>query len=107
MPLYEYRCTECETEFEVIQKVSDDPLTECRSCSGSVRKLISQSAFQFKGSGWYVTDYARKGSQAESTSSSDKGSEGKKDAAAKSSSEDSSSTTKPKAAKPSTSESSS
>ena len=61
MPLYEYRCRLCETEFEVIQKVSDPPLEDCRSCDGKVDKLISRSAFQFKGTGWYVTDYAKKG----------------------------------------------
>lgn len=60
MPIYEYRCTTCAAETEVIQKASDAPLTTCETCAGRLEKLISQSAFQFRGSGWYVTDYARK-----------------------------------------------
>ena len=62
MPLYEYECESCGYRFEVIQKFSDDPLTECRKCGGAVRKLLSSPAIQFKGAGWYITDYARKGS---------------------------------------------
>lgn len=61
MPLYEYRCTKCNNVFEVIQKFSDAPLTEHEGCGGSVERLISPPAFQFKGSGWYITDYARSG----------------------------------------------
>jgi len=62
MPLYEYRCEACEHQFEVIQKFSDDPITVCPSCrQGPVVKLLSTPAIQFKGSGWYITDYARKG----------------------------------------------
>jgi putative FmdB family regulatory protein len=57
MPIYEFRCSDCGKEFEVRQKFSDDPVTECIYCSGSVEKLISQSAFVLKGSGWYKTDY--------------------------------------------------
>ena len=68
MPMYEYRCADCGHEFEVIQKFSDAPLTQCPKCSGIVAKLISQSGFQLKGSGWYVTDYARKDSGAKPTS---------------------------------------
>ena len=60
MPIYEYECTECGKIEEVIQKFSDSPLSTCRHCSGSLHKLISQSAFHLKGSGWYVTDYADK-----------------------------------------------
>jgi putative FmdB family regulatory protein len=60
MPIYEYRCLECDREFEVMQKFSEPPLAQCPSCSGQVRKLISRSAFHLKGDGWYVTDYARK-----------------------------------------------
>ena len=60
MPMYEYRCAECGHEFEVIQRFSDEPLTRCPRCSGPVTKLVSQGGFQLKGSGWYVTDYARK-----------------------------------------------
>ncbi len=61
MPLYEYECeAENGRRFEIIQKFSDEPLTVCPSCGGPVRRLISSPAIQFKGSGWYITDYARK-----------------------------------------------
>ncbi|HEY7698540.1 MAG TPA: FmdB family zinc ribbon protein [Vicinamibacteria bacterium] len=71
MPIYEYRCTKCGHRFEAIQKVNDPPLSKCEKCKGKAERLISSPAIQFKGSGWYITDYARKGSP-ESTS---KGSE--------------------------------
>lgn len=61
MPLYEYECEKDGSRFEVIQKFSDEPVTTCPDCGGKVRKLISSPAIQFKGSGWYITDYARKG----------------------------------------------
>ena len=62
MPLYEYRCESCAHLFEVIRKFSDPPLDVCPKCGGGpVAKLLSSPAFQFKGSGWYITDYARKG----------------------------------------------
>lgn len=60
MPIYEYRCENCGRQLEVIQKFSDSPLETCTSCEGRLTKLISQTSFQFKGAGWYVTDYARK-----------------------------------------------
>jgi putative FmdB family regulatory protein len=60
MPLYEYQCTECGKIEEAIQKFSDTPLTVCRHCSGKMNKLISQSSFHLKGTGWYVTDYSKK-----------------------------------------------
>jgi putative FmdB family regulatory protein len=60
MPLYEYQCTRCGARFERLQKLSDPPVTECPVCGGPVEKMVSSPAFQFKGSGWYVTDYARK-----------------------------------------------
>jgi putative FmdB family regulatory protein len=59
MPLYEYQCEGCGKTFELIQKFSDEPLTVHGECGGAVRRLISPSALQFKGTGWYVTDYAR------------------------------------------------
>ena len=59
MPIYEYRCQQCG-EFEVTQKIKDRPLTRCPVCKGKVKKLISNTSFQLKGTGWYVTDYARK-----------------------------------------------
>jgi putative FmdB family regulatory protein len=70
MPLYEYECETENKRFEVIQKFSDAPLTTCPTCGGVVRRLISSPAIQFKGSGWYITDYARKGSSSDSSSSS-------------------------------------
>src|SRR4249919_3395573 len=62
MPIYEYRCFDCGHQFELMQKFSDPPAETCTSCSGTVQKLISRSAFHLKGSGWYVTDYGRNGS---------------------------------------------
>jgi putative FmdB family regulatory protein len=59
MPLYEYRCRKCGEVFEVIQKFSDKPLTVHEKCRGKVERLLSAPALQFKGSGWYITDYAR------------------------------------------------
>ena len=60
MPLYEYECEACGHRFEVIQKMADAPIDTCPKCGGAVHKLQSAPAFQFKGSGWYITDYARK-----------------------------------------------
>lgn len=60
MPIYEYQCVKCGAIEEALQKVTDKPLTKCRQCSGKLHKLISQSAFHLKGTGWYVTDYAGK-----------------------------------------------
>ena len=67
MPIYEYQCSKCGEIFEAFQKVSDEPLTECRFCQGRVEKLISQSSFQLKGSGWYLTDYTNKSSSGTAT----------------------------------------
>jgi putative FmdB family regulatory protein len=65
MPLYEYECESCGERFEKIQKFSDAPIDVCAKCAkGPVRKLPSSPAIQFKGSGWYITDYARKSSTA-------------------------------------------
>jgi putative FmdB family regulatory protein len=60
MPIYEYQCLDCGKKMEQLQKLNDPPLTVCPTCSGKLKKLISSPAFQFKGSGWYVTDYAGK-----------------------------------------------
>jgi len=60
MPIYEYKCDQCGTIVEAIQKFSDNPLATCSHCQGHLQKLISQSSFHLKGSGWYVTDYADK-----------------------------------------------
>lgn len=78
MPIYEYRCMKCNNEFEAMQKFSDAPLSKCPTCGGKAKRLISRSSFQLKGSGWYLTDYAKKGSPGdtkESSSSSDSSSD--------------------------------
>src|SRR5437867_2311646 len=69
MPIYEYECTKCGKTIEVIQKMSDKPLKQHEGCGGKLTKLISASGFQFKGTGWYVTDYARKETKTESNES--------------------------------------
>ena len=85
MPIYEYECKKCGAHVEALQKVNDKPLTKCGKCRGKLERKISAAAIQFKGTGWYVTDYAgknsptseksgsktEKGGSAESTSSSD------------------------------------
>jgi len=78
MPLYEYQCLNCGKKTEVIQRFDDAPLAACPACGGEVKKLISSPAFQFKGTGWYVTDYAGKkgGGGPESKSKSDDKGEG-------------------------------
>jgi len=74
MPLYEYQCKKCGHRFEKIQKFSDKPIKKCPECGGPVEQTISAPAVQFKGSGWYVTDYAKK-----SHASSDSGSKDSKE----------------------------
>ncbi len=104
LPLYEYQCEKCG-RFELIRKFSDEPVTTCPTCGREVRKLFSAPAIQFKGTGWYVTDYARKSSGDDGASSSKDGSkegskdgskdgskEGSKDSSKDSSSKDASST---------------
>ena len=77
MPIYEYHCQKCGT-FEVTQRITEKSLGKCPTCKGKVKKLISNTSFQLKGTGWYVTDYARKGQN---------GASSKDDSKAKSSSE--------------------
>lgn len=60
MPIYEYKCEMCGIEHEVMQKMTEKPLTVCESCGGRLKKMISNTSFVLKGSGWYVTDYADK-----------------------------------------------
>jgi putative FmdB family regulatory protein len=69
MPIYEYECRKCKAHIEAFQKVSDKPLTKCRKCGGRLDKQISAPAIQFKGSGWYVTDYAGKATKGEASES--------------------------------------
>lgn len=75
MPLYEYQCEQCGDHFEVIQKFTDEPLTRHEKCGGPVHRLLSPPALQFKGSGWYITDYAKGGG-----AKSDNGAPAKSDA---------------------------
>jgi putative FmdB family regulatory protein len=80
MPLYDYQCAKCGKVFEVRQKFSDEPLKVHEGCGGDVTKLLSAPAFQFKGSGWYITDYAKGGasnSKGESSNSSETKTESK------------------------------
>lgn len=115
MPLYEYKCDNCGEVFELIQKFSDEPVKVHEKCGGPVHKLISRSALQFKGTGWYITDYAKPGSSGSAGGSKSdhshseggkSGGEGSKDssgpAAASSSSGDSGSKSesKPESSKP-------
>lgn len=114
MPLYEYQCQKCGERFEIIQKFSDPLLTAHETCGGEVKKLLSAPAIQFKGTGWYVTDYARAGnngsakdgdsSKSESKSSDNKSSESKSsETKASESKSDSKSESKPSEGKSSSS----
>jgi putative FmdB family regulatory protein len=85
MPIYEYRCRKCG-EFEVTQRITEPPLARCPTCRGKVTKLISNTSFQLKGSGWYVTDYARsdgKGKEKSTEAKSESKTESKSDTTAK------------------------
>ncbi len=64
MPIYEYECLDCGKKFEIFQKISEEPLAECKDCKGRLNRLISMCSFQLKGTGWYVTDYKSPGSSA-------------------------------------------
>lgn len=59
MPIYEFECKKCKAHIEVFQKINDKPPTKCRNCGGKLERMLSAPAIQFKGSGWYVTDYAK------------------------------------------------
>lgn len=65
MPIYEYECTRCRKHHEIMQKITDRPLAKCPECHGTLRKMISNTSFVLKGSGWYITDYARNDKKAE------------------------------------------
>ncbi len=71
MPIYEYECRKCKAHQEVMQKISDKPLAKCAKCGGQLEKQWSNTSFQFKGSGWYVTDYAGKKAESASASNAD------------------------------------
>lgn len=86
MPLYEYQCKKCKHKFEKIQKFSDRPIRKCPECGGPVEKIQHAPAVQFKGTGWYVTDYGGKGDKADKSKtegSADKDSSEKKESTAK------------------------
>ena len=90
MPLYEYRCESCAHQFERIQKFSDPPVETCPQCSGHVKKLLSAPAIQFKGSGFYITDYGKSGAGESKSEKADKASaksESKSESASESKSE--------------------
>lgn len=95
MPLYEYRCEGCGEKFEVIQKFSDRPMTTHDKCGGSVHRLLSTSALQFKGSGWYVNDYAKTSKPESDSASKKEDSTPAKTSSSESSDTSSSSTTSP------------
>ena len=73
MPIYEYECADCGKHFEIFQKMSAKPLTECRLCKGALNKLISNCSFQLKGTGWYATDYKKPADDAVKKASSGNG----------------------------------
>ena len=77
MPIYEYLCSQCNERHEIIQRISDEPLAHCPKCGGDMKKLISSPAIQFKGSGFYKTDYASSGSKSGGESKSESKSETK------------------------------
>jgi putative FmdB family regulatory protein len=87
MPLYEYQCTKCGERVEIIQSISDPPNTHCPKCGGEMKKLISAPAIQFKGSGFYKTDYASSTSSGASSSKSESKSETKSESKSESKSE--------------------
>lgn len=85
MPLYEYQCTKCGERIEIIQKLSDPPYSHCPKCGSDMRKLISSPAIQFKGSGFYKTDYANKPAESKSDSKNESKSDGKSSSSEKTS----------------------
>lgn len=106
MPLYEYQCKKCGHRFEKIQKFSDPLVKKCPKCGGAVEQVISAPAVQFKGSGWYVTDYAKKsGTSASSSSGDGGGSESKAESKSESKSESKKESTAKEPAKKAKSES--
>ena len=99
MPLYEYECQKCHHRFEKLQRLSDPPPAKCPECGGKVSQLLSAPAVQFKGSGWYVTDYARKSSAPDVKAGGDSKGEKKADTKTETKSETKSDTKPPKDAK--------
>jgi putative FmdB family regulatory protein len=81
LPLYEYQCKQCKEHVEKIQKFADPPLRKCPRCGGELERLLSSPAIQFKGSGWYITDYARKSAKEPAKETASKDSKGAETAA--------------------------
>ena len=77
VPIYEYQCTNCGRTVEVMQRITDKPLIKCPTCKGTLRRLISLTSFQLKGTGWYATDYKDKGRKAKAKKPTEKSSEKK------------------------------
>ncbi len=98
MPIYEYQCQECREHFETRQSISEKPLHTCEKCGGKLQKQVSLSGFQFKGDGWYVTDYAAK--KAPSAEKSEASEKPEKDSTGKSVEKSEKSTTSESTAKP-------
>jgi putative FmdB family regulatory protein len=96
MPLYEYQCEKCGESFEVMQKFSDEPLSTHAKCGGPVHRLISAPALQFKGSGWYITDYAKGSGSSSGNGSSKSGESGESKASSSDSTATKSSSTSEK-----------
>ena len=78
MPIYEYRCSKCGKTFEALQSITAHPITKCIYCQGKTKKIISLSSFQFKGSGWYITDYKKSGADKKPKTESHQKKENKK-----------------------------
>ena len=95
MPLYEYQCLQCGKRTEILQRLGEGPIAACPQCGGEVKKLISSPSFQFKGTGWYATDYAGKKSGAESKSEESK-SESKSEGKSETKADEGAKTEKPK-----------
>ena len=106
MPLYEYQCQKCGRKTEKIEKVDGPHLKKCPHCSGKVERMISRTSMQFKGTGWYVTDYASKDSKASSKDAAKPGSDAKESAAKESSGDSSAKDGKDSSAKESSKDSS-
>jgi putative FmdB family regulatory protein len=107
MPIYEYKCLDCGNHIEAMQKISDEPLKTCPKCAGNLEKQWSRTGFQFKGTGWYVTDYAGKSATENSSETKSETKSENKTEAAKTSSAGESTGGEQSASKPETTSASS
>ena len=78
MPIYEYRCSKCRKTFEALQTIAAHPITKCIYCQGKTKKIVSLSSFQFKGNGWYITDYKKNSTEAKTKKETQPKNESKK-----------------------------